>query len=322
MGLGYQNRDAEIIDYQLWKPDDLGVQLRGPKPEPLENGGYIACVGAAQTFGCYVEHTYVHQIGEAIGWPVLNLGVAGAGPGFFLSRPAFLEKLNRSKLAVVQVMSGRSVANSLFDTDSKEMLTRRADGVVKGAAPMYADLLLEGNNRLISSVLHETRNNWVAQYLDLLERITVPKLLLWFAVRPPEYSARLGNVHEFFGDFPQLVNREMIDLIRPGADHYIECVSREGLPQKLYNRHTGEPTAIQKREDLGGTSKAFNDYYPSPEMHTLAATMLLECIETGRNSPVVAPKDHKNVIDKRPTQTLPRVKRKLSHYLVKILGRN
>lgn len=321
MGLGYQQRDADIIDYQLWQADGIGPHLRGPKPDSLVDGEYITCIGAAQTFGCYVENTYVQLVGKETSCQMLNFGVSGAGPGFFLARPTIIEKINSSKLAVIQIMSGRSVANSLFDTDSKEMLTRRIDGAVKGAAPMYADLLAEGNNRLISSVLHETRNNWVAQYLELLESITAPKLLLWISVRPPEYSARLDNVHDFFGDFPQLVNREMVELIRMGADGYIECVSSEGLPQKLYSRHTGKRTAIQKRQDLGGTRKAFNDYYPSPEMHMLAAKMVLACIDSnGELRPVKAKAAKKPAIEKVEPLS-PRLKRKLSYYLSKIRNR-
>ena len=145
--------------------------------------------------------------------------------------------------------------------------------------------------------------------------------MLWLSVRPPEYSASLDNVHDFFGDFPQLVNREMVELIRTGADGYIECVSSEGLPQKLYNRHTGKPTAIRKRQDLGGTRKAFNDYYPSPEMHMLAAKMLMACIDSnGELRPVKAKTEKKAAIEK-VVPLLPRLKQKSSYYLLKIRDR-
>lgn len=279
MGQGYQDRDAEIIDYQLWKEDGVGGVLRGPKPDNLIKDEYISCVGAAQTFGCYVKHTYVEQIGNSLGCGALNLGISGAGPGFFLSRPAFIKKVNQGKLAIVQVMSGRSVANSLYSTNGKEMLERISDGVKQGAAPMYAELLQSKNSELISAVLHETRNNWVREYIELLDRITVPKILLWFSVRTPEYSAELNNVHDFFGEFPQLVNREMINLIKVSADDYIECVTDAGMPQKLISQYTGQPVTINKRADLGGNKKSYNDYYPSPEMHDVAAKIILEKIK-------------------------------------------
>lgn len=278
MGQGYQNRDAEIIDYELWKEEGIPPILRGPKPKNLISGKYISCVGAAQTFGCYVDQTYVQQLDNSFSCGALNLGVSGAGPGFFLSRPSIIDKVNEGGLAIIQVMSGRSVANSLFSTNGKEMLSRVPDGVKKGAAPMYTDLLKTKNYQLISTILHETRNNWVQDYLELLSTIKVPKVLFWFSVRPPKYSAQLDNVHDFFGDFPQMVNQEMVDLIKSDADDYIECVTNAGMPQKLISKKTGEPVTINKRADLGGNTKAFNDYYPSPEMHDVAAKMISERI--------------------------------------------
>src|SRR5690606_9444753 len=55
MSEGYQARDAAIVDYDLWQPATQGVWLRGPRPASLQAGSYFACVGAAQTFGCFVN---------------------------------------------------------------------------------------------------------------------------------------------------------------------------------------------------------------------------------------------------------------------------
>lgn len=274
MGEGYQKRDHEIIDYELWRIDGIGRPLRGP-PQDLR-GGFVTALGAAQTFGCYAERPYPALLGEALRTPVLNFGVAGAGPAFFTSRGAFLRHVNRGRSAIVQLMSARSVSNRLFESRGGEMLVRRSDGVTLGAAPMYRELLASRDYRLISDVLHETRHRWVVETADLLDRIEVPTTLLWFSVRAPGYAARLDDVHAFFGDFPQLVNREMVDLVRPFADCYVEVVTADGLPQTLRSRFTGEPVSIEKRADLGGATKAANDYYPSPEMHRVAAAALLE----------------------------------------------
>jgi hypothetical protein len=79
-----------------------------------------------------------------------------------------------------------------------------------------------------------------------------------------------------FGDFPQLVNRSMVEQVRPLADDYVECVSSRGSPQPLISRLTGEPASVAHRGDLRPGTQEFNSYYPSPEMHEDAANALLE----------------------------------------------
>jgi len=44
----------------------------------------------------------------------LNLGVGGAGPRLFLNGQ-FLDVINQAEAVVIQIMSGRSASNSLFD---------------------------------------------------------------------------------------------------------------------------------------------------------------------------------------------------------------
>ncbi len=275
MGYGYQERDAEIIDYQLYRLEGLGNPLRGPRPGRLEPGAYFSCIGAAQTFGCYCEQPYPRLLGEALNREVINFGMAGVGPSHFLKKRRILDYVNEGRFAVLQLMSGRSVSNHLFESNGREMLTRRSDGVKLGAEPMYRQLLADGDRHQINRVLHETRMNWVEETLQLLEAIQVPTILLWFSVRPPEYVADMDEVSRFFGAFPQLVNREMVELVRPAAAGYVECVGREGLPQPLYSRFTGEPVAVNKRQDLGGGQRSVNGYYPSPQMHRAAFEALL-----------------------------------------------
>lgn len=81
MNQGYQADDTAIIDYRLWRPPGLDSDLRGP-PVPLEPGGYIVALGAA--------------------------------PDFFQQRPEMLALVNGARLAIVQAMSGRSIAQCRF----------------------------------------------------------------------------------------------------------------------------------------------------------------------------------------------------------------
>jgi hypothetical protein len=123
-------------------------------------------------------------------------------------------------------------------------------------------------------VVEETRRNWIANFTTLLTAITVPKILLWFSTRQPNYEERFDHVDLLFGAFPHLVNEEMVSGLRPLADAYIEAVTSRGLPQPLISRFTAQPTSVETRPDLGTQPTTHNTYYPSPEMHRDAADAL------------------------------------------------
>jgi Domain of unknown function (DUF6473) len=274
--VSYQERDHEIIDYELYRLSGTGHQLRGPEPATLTPCDYFTCVGAAQTFGCFCERPYPSLLSERLGLPVLNLGFAGAGPRFFLQEEGLLKYVNEGRFAIVQVMSGRSEDNSLFDTGGREYLIRRSDGQRIGAEPAYRKLLETESIERVEAVVEETRANWVETFSGLLQAIEVPSILFWFSRRAPEYEESYADVHSLFGEFPQLVNRSMIEQIRQLGNDYVECISARGLPQPLVSRFTGEPASVMHRADLGAGTQEYNTYYPSPEMHAAAADALLE----------------------------------------------
>ena len=178
MGPGYQDRDRDIIDYKLYKLPGFGRPFRGPQPSDLSPGRFFAAIGAAQTFGCYCPFPFPFLLQEATGLNALNLGVAGAGPKFFTGRPAFIGKANQARFVIVQVMSGRSESNSLFESKGGEVLLRRSDGVRQGAGPMYAEMMASSSKREVMAIVEETRGNWLANMKSLLEAIKVPKVLL------------------------------------------------------------------------------------------------------------------------------------------------
>ncbi len=276
MGQGYQDRDHEIIDYRLWRHESIGRPLRGPDPGQLVPGRFVAAIGAAQTFGCYVERPYPALVGDALSLPAINLGVAGAGPLFFASHRAFLAVARRAALVIVQVMSGRSESNSVFESRGGELLTRRADGTRQGAEPSYRALLEEAPADVIDDVVEETRRNWIDNYRTVLAALDdVPVVLLWMSERGIDYERSYDDVFAFFGQFPQLVDPSWLGPLVPLADGCVEVVSSRGMPQPLVSRFTGEPASIQMRADLGGKRKTVNNYYPSPEMHEDAATALV-----------------------------------------------
>jgi hypothetical protein len=275
----YQDRDWEIIDYQgFYLPNVAEKSFRGSKPETLEEGRYFVCLGAAQTFGCFCEKPYPKLLQEKFNFPTLNMGQAGAGPYCFLEDKSLLKYINKAKFAIVQVMSGRSESNSLFDSGGREYLTRLSDGVKIGADLAYKELLEQYNQNDVKKIVAETRANWVNNYQKLLQAIKVPKILFWFSTREPFYIEEYTNVNALFGRFPQLVNSKMVEQIKKYSDEYVECITGRGMPQLLISRFTGKPTSIDLgREDLRnlhGNKHLYNKYYPSPEMQIDAAKAL------------------------------------------------
>lgn len=295
MGKFYQDWDIEIIDYDMYTLQ--GLELRGPK---LAQADYIAYLGAAQTFGRYCCKPFPTLLGQQLQLGTLNLGSGGKGPQYYLQNPQTLDLVNSAQLAVVQVMSGRSISNSLFEsTRGGRSGIRRSNGKKTTSNIIFYELISGQDKRgldpnFLQQLVEETRENYVAAMVELLENIKVPTILLWFSVRSPEYqeiypavlprkinrwleqvsNGKIGlwrrrhetRVEKFLGDFPHLVNQSMVEQIRQHCDRYVEYVGGTGLPQPL--------------NTYGGKSLAPNIYYPSPEMHQEVYHKLLPVCQT------------------------------------------
>lgn len=285
MADGYQQKDQEIADYQLYKFDGIRFRLRGPQvPQPdLESGNFLAFAGAAQTFGRFVERPFPLQVAEHFQVPALNLGRAGGGPGYFLKQPGALRAMSRSRLTVVQVMSGRSVSNSLLrSATGGEMMVRIADDQLMGSDPAWQWIMDNHSRERVLELIEENRQSWLSLYRKLLESIQGPRLLLWFSARSPDYRRRFKSSGTLMGRFPQFVERSWIEPLLPLVNGFVECTTDAGSPQPLISRFTGQPVTIVERENEGGTPITHNRYYPSPEMHDIAATQVIDAIEALR----------------------------------------
>ncbi len=278
----YQVQDADFIGYDIYQIPGVYGDFRGPA---LKSDEYVACLGAAQTFGRFVETPYPQLISRALGIDSLNLGRGGAGPTFPLSNPLLIELINRARIVVVQMFSGRSQSNSLFQTVNHGMMghgtmgIHRAHGQEISSVEFYT-WLLEQDEELARKIVAETRASYVRAMSELLDAITAPKILFWFSVRAPEYQEEFRlPIGRLWGDFPQLVNREMVDQLQGRSAAYVECISRRGLPQVL-RRRSGVAASVMDASSppKGGASDTVNRYYPSPEMHQdVAALLVPEC---------------------------------------------
>jgi Domain of unknown function (DUF6473) len=287
---GYQARDRNIVDYQLWQLDtpQAKFSLRGPQPASLAPGSYCCALGAAFTFGRFVAEPYPTLLAQALGIESLNLGFSGIGPAFYNNpyHQDLLDWVNRSKFVTILVFSGRSQANSRFRTlAASQECYILDDGQQVPADFAYQQLLATATPEEIAALIAETRERYMAEFLLLLASIKIPKILVWFSKRSPDYQESYNKLFKLFSNFPHLVNRAMIDQLRPQCQGYIEYINTEGLPQVLTHLETGEPTAIERERyyrqgkiHLNKADLTQNNYYPSPEMHRgLAAQLVTVC---------------------------------------------
>lgn len=293
---GYQARDYEVLDYQIYELPGTALQFRGPEPK-LVAGDYFSCLGAAQTFGCFTPKPYPKILEESLGVTALNLGYGGAGPRFYNRHSELIDIVNRGRVAVVQVMSGRSEDNSWFESGGLERLRRRSDNKSMSADAAWRSVLelRYAWNRLpvgkalarrvcqhfgrkhAAKLLRETRANWLQSYSQLLSSIRVPTVLLWFSKRTPEFHESYEDFNSFMGVYPQLVTHEMVQEVAQQANHFVLCATNRGSPQQLVSRFDGSPVEIdlgRDRSDFAGQTWKENNYYPSPEMHEDAALCL------------------------------------------------
>ena len=61
---------------ELVTPGHEDVDLTDPAP-------YFVCIGAAQTFGCFVAKPYPSLLADALDMRVVNLGLGSATPSVF-----------------------------------------------------------------------------------------------------------------------------------------------------------------------------------------------------------------------------------------------
>lgn len=267
----YQARDWRVVDYDYFRLPGIQGAWRGPKPDL--DAGYFTALGAAQTLGRFCTDPYPSLLSRSLGSPVLNLGFSGAGPDFYLARPALLEHANRSDFAVVQVMPGRSVGNSMMSSvGGRNIVTWVPTGEEMFAEEAFRLLLEQCPRKQVKAIVAETRQNWAASMRELLGALTVPIVLLWFSERRPHFRVRYRHgLSGLFGASPQLVDAAMVTALRPLVDAYVEVVTSAGVPHALVDRFTGEPVNVQFPN---GEWRGEDRSYPSPEMHAAAARAL------------------------------------------------
>jgi hypothetical protein len=233
------------------------------------NKPYMVCVGAAQAFGPFCEKPFPILLMEKLGIQVLNLGLAGAIPAQFLNR-RFLRAINNSKLAIIQVLSGRCGSNSRYTSVANQLGIMHDNYKIVPPEVFWQYAEKEYRKRLINKLVKETRQDYLCQMLTLIQSIKIPRLLFYISTHKPEDLP--DKMTE--SPFPHFLRRWMLDKMAEFCDEYVEYVSSKGLPQRLYDKN-GKPTTVKRPHwDTKRQFTTHNRYYPSPEMQADAAELL------------------------------------------------
>jgi len=108
----------------------------------------------------------------------------------------------------------------------------------------------------------------------LLDRICAPVILAWLSSREPgEWSAENLQYAPDFGEFPQLVDAEMVEEIASRCAGFVAVCSDPGLPYELTSRFTGAKCPFLWNPS--GNPGWKNEYYTSAAAHDELAAKLI-----------------------------------------------
>lgn len=268
MGFGYQKTDILVNDYELYFIDGINFPLRGPRRWNSSLRKSLSAIGAAQTFGRFVETPFINRFSKD--YNILNFGRSGAGPEFYLKNPKVIDEINKTDICFIQIMSARSVSAGLFEAMDNNGVLKFTAGKNKGNTfnaelafnKLYEEFGQDGFERQVE----ENQKKWVSSYRELTERIKTKIIFLWIANREPEIndfsSSRIGG-------FPHLVTADMVQEVCQDND-LIRCNTNPFNIQPLFSRYSGKLVDVFDKETFPNRPeaiRAFNTYYANQEMH-------------------------------------------------------
>jgi Domain of unknown function (DUF6473) len=226
--MAFLTAGAAALDYA---PCHYGVSklvFRGPRRNLA--GRYMVVIGGTETFGKYVPLPFVDQLEQSLEVPVVNLGIANAGPDVFLADDEIARIATGAAAVVVQVLGAHNQTNPYYAVHP-----RRNDRVLS-VSPRLRSLYREVDfaefhfTRHLVKTLHgvcktrfaivaaELQTLWVERMIALMKRLGPHIVLLWTGTQPPKDRAD----DEIGPRYPALVDRGMMAKVAAHAALQIE----------------------------------------------------------------------------------------------------
>jgi hypothetical protein len=227
------------IDYQTYRFGRRQRLYRGPQPDLSKP--YFAFLGAERTFGKTVRTPFPDLVGAAMGVPCANLAVEGAGSGFVLDDAVTLEACCGAEVCVVEVMGIWNVSNRFYSVGKRyNRRIRAVSPMLRGLYPKvdfdsfdYVGRMLEALSAADSEkflmIERECKDAWMVRTRQLLEAIETRTLLFWFSERAPA-SLTKQDSRRALSIYPEGVEDDMLEQVKPAADAYVECIHPSAAP--------------------------------------------------------------------------------------------
>ncbi|MGL4320107.1 MAG: DUF6473 family protein, partial [Paracoccaceae bacterium] len=201
--------------------------FRGPQRDT--RGQYCVVLGGTESYGRHVAQPYPDLLEQALGVPVVNLGLPNAGLDAFVLDADVMHLVGSARAVVVQVLGAQNLSNRYYAVHP-----RRNDRFLGACGPLRALFpevdftefnftrhLLQSLHRVsperFAVVAAELRAVWLARMKALLAQAKRP-VLLWAAPVGPLRDTGLLEDRLY----PTLVTAAMMEAVRPLA---VGCVA-------------------------------------------------------------------------------------------------
>lgn len=252
----YENTGGAAPDYLPCRYGNSRLVFRGPRRRLT--GDYVAFFGGTETYGKFIDRPFPDLAEQQLGLTCVNFGCVNAGIDAFVQDTEMMDAANNARATVVQVMGAQNMSNRLYTVHP-----RRNDRFVDASTLLKAiyrevDFTeFHFTRHMLTKLQHigperfemvrdELKQAWLARMSLLLQRVTSPVILLWFAGHAPPQA------DDDILEDPLFVDRDMIETVRPRvADVVMPSISSEALSKGTQGMRFDPLDVNAARELLG-----------------------------------------------------------------------
>ncbi|MEX0280200.1 MAG: DUF6473 family protein [Arenibacterium sp.] len=236
-------------------------KCRGPKRE--RHKYEIALLGGSETFGKYVDRPFAHILEDISGEVCVNLGCCDLGLDALMADEDLLQVADRAQHVVIQVLSATHLTNPFYrvhprrndrflePTQTLRELFPEVDFThFHFARHLLAELQSRSPKRF-EKVVEALQLIWLRKMGALTERFNGRVTLLWLQYSTP--ATGKGAI----GPHSQLINRRMIDELRPRVSGVVDVTLRPaGVAGELGYKESG-PSSLPAAAHMPGQASHY-----------------------------------------------------------------
>lgn len=224
--MSFLQPEDTAFDYGWCRHGRSRVAFRGP---PVTTGhGAVAVIGGNAAFGKGVAAPYPSALGDLLGLPAINLGIANAGPDVFLGDAGLGELVADADLCVVEVLGAVNLSNRYYTVHPRRndrflaaspllhALFPRVDFTEFNFTRHMLSTLADRDPAAFAEVADHLRTTWETRMVDLLGRCGGRRVLLHLRA-PSDAGATTCRL----GIEPLLVDAAMVARIARHADRLV-----------------------------------------------------------------------------------------------------